>query len=174
MPALTPSQTVGPYFALGLCTRPLADVVPPDSEHAVRLGGRVVDGEGNPMPDAVVELWQADEEGNYRGDFGWARCGTDETGSYEFTILKPGRVRGPNGELQAPHLTLLVFARGLLKPVLTRVYFPDEERANEEDDVVAGLEDERERSSLVARGSGAGLRFDVYLQGDDQTVFFTV
>jgi protocatechuate 3,4-dioxygenase, alpha subunit len=67
-----------------------------------------------------------------------------------------------------------VFARGLLKPVLTRVYFPDEERANEEDDVLAGLEDERERSSLVARGSGAGLRFDVYLQGDDQTVFFTV
>lgn len=174
MAELTPSQTVGPYFALGLCTGPLAAIVPPDSESAVRLDGRVVDGEGNPIPDAVVELWQADPEGNYRGDFGWARCGTDETGSYAFTVLKPGRVVGPNGELQAPHLTLLVFARGLLKPVLTRVYFPDEEQANEEDGVLAGLDDARERDSLVARRSGEGLTFDVCLQGEGQTVFFTV
>jgi protocatechuate 3,4-dioxygenase, alpha subunit len=174
MPQPTPSQTVGPYFTLGLCTRPLADVVPPDSENAVRLGGRVVDGDGKPMNDAVVELWQADPEGNYLSDFGWARCGTDETGSYAFTTLKPGRVAGPNGELQAPHLTLLVFARGLLKPVLTRVYFPDEEQANEEDGVLAGLQDERERNSLVAQRSGEALTFDVRLQGEGQTVFFTV
>jgi protocatechuate 3,4-dioxygenase alpha subunit len=174
MQQLTPSQTVGPYFTLGLCTRPLADVVPPGSENAVRLGGRVVDGDGNPINDAVVELWQADPEGNYRADFGWARCGTDETGAYAFTILKPGRVAGPNGDLQAPHLTLLVFARGLLKPVLTRVYFPDEEQANEEDGVLAGLKDESERNSLVARHSEGALTFDVRLQGDGQTVFFTV
>lgn len=174
MPELTPSQTVGPYFALGLCAKSQADVVPPGTENAVKLGGRILDGAGDPVPDAVVELWQADPEGSYRGEFGWARCGTDETGSYSLTTLKPGRVVGPNGRLQAPHLTLLVFARGLLKPVLTRVYFPDEERANEQDPVLEGLEDASERESLVARRSGEDLTFDVVLQGEDQTVFFTV
>jgi protocatechuate 3,4-dioxygenase alpha subunit len=163
----TPSQTVGPYFALGLTTRPAADIVAPGDERAIRLEGRVLDGAGEPVPDAMVEVWLADTGGRYRGDFGWARSGTDANGRYALTIVKPGAVSG-----QAPHLTMLVFARGLLKPVLTRVYFPDEEDANAGDRVLQGVGDAH--STLVAGALDGGLEFDVRLQGDDQTVFFAV
>jgi protocatechuate 3,4-dioxygenase alpha subunit len=162
----TPSQTVGPYFSLGLFVRDADEVVAPEAPGAVRLTGRVLDGAGEPVADAMVEVWQADEEGAYRGDFGWARSATDAQGAYSLVAVKPGRV----GD-QAPHLTLLVFARGLLKPVLTRVYFPDEEEANAEDPVLGALED---GSSLVARASDGGLVFDIRLQGDNETVFFAV
>ena len=155
----TPSQTVGPYFALGLAPR--------TGSGAIRLQGRVLDGAGEPVPDALVELWQADAEGRYRGDFGWARSGTDAEGRYAFEIVKPGPVGG-----QAPHLTMLVFARGLLKPVLTRMYFPDEEDANAADRVLQGAGEGQ--ASLVARSLDGALEFDVRLQGDDQTVFFAV
>lgn len=163
----TPSQTVGPYFALGLTARPAAAVVAPDAAGAIPLEGLVLDGAGGPVPDAMVEVWQADADGRYRGDFGWARSGTDAKGRYAFTIVKPGAVSG-----QAPHLTMLVFARGLLKPVLTRVYFPDEEDANATDRVLLGVGERQ--STLVARALDGGLAFDVRLQGDDQTVFFAV
>jgi protocatechuate 3,4-dioxygenase, alpha subunit len=158
----TPSQTVGPYFSLGLLDRAANELVP----GGLRISGRVLDGAGDPVPDALVEIWQADEEGRYRPDFGWGRSGCDGEGRFSFVTAKPGSVDG-----QAPHLTVLVFARGLLKPVLTRMYFPDEGAANADDPVLAALDD---GSSLVARPTDDGLEFDVRLQGEAETVFFAV
>jgi protocatechuate 3,4-dioxygenase, alpha subunit len=157
---ITPSQTVGPYFTLGLLD---ANELVADG---LRITGRVLDGAGEPVPDAIVEIWQADEEGRYRPDFGWGRSGCDADGRYSFTTCKPGAVDG-----QAPHLTMLVFARGLLKPVLTRMYFPDEEEANARDPVLSAVDDP---TTLVARSVADGLEFDVRLQGDGETVFFAV
>jgi protocatechuate 3,4-dioxygenase alpha subunit len=154
---ITPSQTVGPYFTLGLH----------DSNELVaggiRIAGLVLDGAGEPVPDAIVEIWQADEQGRYRSDFGWGRSGCDEDGRYRFTTSKPGAV----GD-QAPHLTVMVFARGLLKPVLTRMYFPDEE-ANARDPVLGAVD---EPGTLLARAVDGGLEFDIRLQGAAETVFF--
>jgi protocatechuate 3,4-dioxygenase alpha subunit len=164
MPPATPSQTVGPYFRIGLSRRP-SDVVAANGP--VRVEGRVLDGAGDPVPDAMVEIWQADESGAYRADFGWGRSETDEAGRYGFTTLRPGPV-----EEQAPHLVVLVFARGLLKPCLTRMYFPGEE-ANAADPVLSAL-DERDRATLVAVDDGGRLRFDIRLQGEAQTAFFAV
>ncbi len=167
----TPSQTVGPYFALGLCGRQLNELVPAGSAGAVRLTGRVTDGAADPVPDAVVEVWQADEEGRHRLDFGWGRSGCDADGRFSFVIVKPGRVPDSVGGRQAPHVLVMVFARGLLKPVLTRMYFPDEQQANDEDHVLSAVED---ASALVARPAGRGLEFDIRLRGEDETVFFAV
>ncbi len=161
--APTPSQTVGPFFWLGLCERPCGEVV---AGGPVRIEGRVLDGAGDPVPDAMVEIWQADEEGAYRGDFGWGRCGTDAQGRYWFTTVKPGPVEG-----QASHVEVLVFARGLLKPLLTRMYFPDDE--HEADPVLSALAEE-ERETLVAEDEGGALRFEIRLQGDRQTTFFAL
>jgi protocatechuate 3,4-dioxygenase alpha subunit len=116
----------------------------------------------------MVEIWQADAEGRYRGDFGWGRSGTDAEGRFAFTTVKPGAVDG-----QAPHVVVLVFARGLLKPVLTRMYFPDEAEANERD-AVLGAVPEEQRATLVAHARDDVLEFDVRLQGDRQTAFFAL
>jgi protocatechuate 3,4-dioxygenase alpha subunit len=159
---LTPSQTVGPYFSLGLLARSANELDP----GGIRITGRVLDGAGEPVPDAMVEIWQADEEGRHRPDFGWGRSGCDEDGRYSFVTRKPGAVAG-----QAPHLTVMVFARGLLKPVLTRMYFPDEEEANAADPVLTAVDD---ASTLVARAGNDGLEFDIRLQGDGETVFFAI
>ena len=160
---ITPSQTVGPYFSLGLLDRATNELVP----DGIRITGRVLDGAGEPVPDAMVEIWQADEDGRYQTRFGWGRAGCDHEGRYWFVTSKPGRVDG-----QAPHLTVMVFARGLLKPVLTRMYFPDEGEANAADRVLAAVDD---ASTLVARAAdGGGLEFDIRLQGAGETVFFTV
>jgi protocatechuate 3,4-dioxygenase, alpha subunit len=159
---LTPSQTVGPYFSLGLFDPPANELV----RDGFRITGRVLDGAGEPVPDAMVEIWQADEEGRYRPDFGWGRSGCDQDGRYSFATCKPGAVDG-----QAPHLSVMVFARGLLKAVLTRMYFPDEEEANAKDPVLSAVDDP---STLVARAVDGGLEFDIRLQGDRETVFFAV
>jgi len=111
-----------------------------------------------------VEIWQADEAGDYRPDFGWGRCGTDDEGRFRFVTAKPGAVDGG-----APHVSMLVFARGLLKPVLTRLYFPDEENGA---DPVLQTVPAGERALLVAAWVGNRLQFDVRLQGDEQTPFF--
>jgi protocatechuate 3,4-dioxygenase alpha subunit len=158
----TPSQTVGPYFSLGLLDPPANELV----QGGIRISGKVLDGAGEPVPDALVEIWQADEEGRYHPDFGWGRSGCDEAGRYSFLTCKPGTVEG-----QAPHLMVMVFARGLLKPVLTRMYFPNEQEANAGDRVLSAVED---ASTLVARPTQAGLEFDIRLQGEAQTVFFAV
>jgi protocatechuate 3,4-dioxygenase alpha subunit len=159
----TPSQTVGPFFSFGLCSRPASEVV---AGGTLRVEGRVLDGAGEPVPDAMVEVWQADTRGRYHGDSGWGRCGTDGEGRFAFTTEKPGQVDG-----QAPHVVVLVFARGLLKPVLTRMYFPGD--FHHRDTVLASLSFEQ-RDTLVAVADGDVLRFDVRLQGERQTVFFAV
>jgi len=165
----TPSQTVGPFFSFGLLDLERSELVSPADDDAIRVEGRVLDGDGEPVPDAMVEIWQADPAGRHLEGFGWARSGCDAGGRYSFVTVKPGRVPDGNGGLQAPHLSLLVFARGLLKPVRTRIYFPDEE-SNPEDRVLTSLPEE-ERARLIAR---PGLVFDVRLQGPEQTPFFAV
>ena len=164
---ITPAQTVGPYFSIGL---PWEDgpLVVPDGDVWIR--GHVLDGEREPIPDALIETWQADPEGAYEveGFRGFGRCPTDEEGAYAIRTVKPGAV----GE-QAPHIALTLFARGLLHRVVTRIYFPEDTDAHARDPVLSGL-DEAARSTLVAVREGDGYRFDVRLQGPDETVFFSV
>jgi protocatechuate 3,4-dioxygenase alpha subunit len=167
----TPSQTVGPFFEFALVTKPL--LVEADAAGAISIEGRVLDGAGGPVPDGFVEIWQADADGHCEGSFGWGRCKTDADGAYAFTTVKPGAVRDPDGSVLAPHVTVLCFARGLLKPVLTRIYFPDEEAANATDPILCAISD-GERATLVATAIGpASYRFNIRLQGDGQTAFFT-
>jgi protocatechuate 3,4-dioxygenase alpha subunit len=158
----TPSQTVGPFFSLGLCARDENELAEPGTPGAVLIEGVVYDGEGEPVPDALLEIWLGGEDAA-----GWGRCGTDLQGRYRFVTPRPLPYGG-----QAPHLSVLVFARGLLKPVLTRIYFPDDE-ANASDPLLASLS-ETECARLVAEPSEGGLRFDVHLQGERQTTFFAL
>ena len=169
-PQTTPSQTVGQYFSIGLPWEDGPDVVPAGTEGAIWLRGRVLDGEREPIPDALIETWQADPEGRYEtpGFRGFGRCPTDETGAWAIRTVKPGAAGG-----QAPHIAVSVFARGLLHRVVTRIYFPDEAEANAIDPVLAAL-DETARATLVAVQEADGYRFDVRLQGPDETVFFAV
>lgn len=176
----TPSQTAGPYLAIGMAPMAHPDVVPHGTPGALAIVGAVTDGAGAPVPDAVVELWQAGPDGTFEnragtaGDEPWfGRSLTGPDGGFGFVTVKPGRLALDSGTLQAPHLELLVFARGLTRPVRTRLYFPDETSANEEDPVLSAIDAER-RPTLVATYDGDVLRFDVRLQGADETVFFAV
>jgi protocatechuate 3,4-dioxygenase, alpha subunit len=171
----TPSQTAGPFFSIGLVGDPAAgELVDQGAPGALVLTGRVLDGAGEGVPDALVEIWQADGDGVYREDWGWGRSATDERGAYRLVTVKPGRVpTDGGGPLQAPHLSMFVFARGLLKPVFTRMYFPDERSANDADPVLAALAG-AERAALVATSEDGGLSFDIRLQGERQTPFFAV
>ncbi len=161
MPALraTPSQPVGRFFSIGLAPRDMPAVALSTAGGPSALRGRVYDGAGSAVADAVVELWHPQ---------GFGRCATDVSGGYAFAITRPR----PGGG-QAPHVTLLVFARGLVKPVMTRVYFPEEHERNDADPVLNGIEP-GEREALTAVPDGDGLRFDVHLQGDRQTPFFAI
>ena len=181
---VTPSQTVGPFFAIGLTWPDGPLVVPEGAEGAIRLHGTIYDGAGDPIPDAVVETWQADPDGIYhhpddpRGadsSFrGFGRAGTDDEGRWWVNTVKPGPVPGPGGTTQAPHIEVSVFARGLLQRVVTRIYFPDEEAANAADPVLAALPATATSDTLIAAESDDGYRFDVHLQGEHETVFFSV
>ena len=166
----TPAQTVGPYFSIGLPWDDGPDVVPDGTEGAIWLRGTVFDGARDPIPDAMIETWQADPGGRYEtpGFRGFGRCPTDADGTWAIRTVKPGAV----GD-QAPHIAVSVFARGLLHRVVTRIYFADEEAANAADPVLAGL-DEAARATIIAPREGDGYRFDVRLQGDDETAFFAV
>ena len=146
----TPSQTVGPFFTIGLCREQQNEVVAGGS---VRLVGRVLDGEGEPVPDALVEVWQPGDDGTRFG-----RCGTDADGRFEFVTERPS-----DG-----YADVIVFARGLLRHLVTRCYFDDL------DDAVLAALDPDERATLIAQPDGEALRFDIRLQGDHQTVFFAV
>jgi protocatechuate 3,4-dioxygenase alpha subunit len=188
MEQLSPSQTVGPYYTLGLGTGLFGtELVPPGTPGAVQIRGLLLDGAGEPVPDGLIEIWQANAAGRYahpadtreelaldEGFTGFGRAATADGGRFEFLTVKPGRVPGPTGVLQAPHLNVGVFARGLLKRAATRLYFPDEEEANAADPVLALIPDPEERQTLVAREEDGGLRFDIRLQGDRATVFFAV
>lgn len=180
---ITPSQTIGPFFHDALLSDDHTHLVDDDQPGSFRLRGTVYDGEGQPVPDAMVEIWQADPEGRYAqpddpGFNGFGRSGTKD--GFEFVTVKPGRVAGPGGSQsagQAPHVLVSIFARGLLKRLVTRIYFPDEERANASDPVLSTVE-EGLRTTLVAEPEEGGLRFDVRLQegpgGEPETVFFDV
>ncbi len=159
---LTPFQTVGPYFAIGLATTIGAHVVDEGSPGAVRISGLVLDGAGQPVPDALVETWQAEGAG---------RCPTDEEGHFAIVTAKPARQAHDGEAMEAPHIDVSVFARGLLTRLVTRVYFPDEVEANDADPVMRTLTP-AERATLVAARDESGLRFDIHLQGAHETVFF--
>jgi protocatechuate 3,4-dioxygenase alpha subunit len=148
--------------------------------------GRVLDGDGRPVRGRLIEIWQANQAGRYndpkddREDLpldpetfsGFGRSGTDAGGRFSFVTVKPGPVPGPDGGVQAPHIMVSVFARGLLKRVVTRIYFPDEEEANANDSILSSIEDLEFRRKLVAYDEGDALHFDIYLQGENQTAFF--
>lgn len=175
----TPSQTVGPFFSFALLDTIGSELVAPGTPGAIRIEGTVTDGNGDPVPDAMVELWQADREGRIpeagdaEGFTGLGRSGTEDGGRFTFTTVKPGAVHGADGTPQAPHIDVAVFARGLLKHLVTRIYFPDEVEANAADPFLASL-DPADAATLVAVPDGDGLRFDIRLQGDRQTVFLAV
>ncbi|MGH7759257.1 MAG: protocatechuate 3,4-dioxygenase subunit alpha [Candidatus Dormibacteria bacterium] len=172
----TPSQTAGPFFSLGLRRPGWDQLVAAGHPGALLVEGQVLDGALEPVPDAMVEIWQADPEGRFppataAGWTGFGRSLTDDEGSYRFRTLKPGPVRIGGGRLQAPHLLVQVFARGLLRQVRTRVYFPDEADANRRDPVLTLIPEDGRRRTLVAQATPNGVRFDVVLQGERETVF---
>jgi protocatechuate 3,4-dioxygenase alpha subunit len=189
---LTPSATVGPYLAIGLTWEDGPYAVPEGTEGAIWLRGRVFDGAGELVPDAMIETWQADPDGRFDhpdapagerrfpGFRGFGRSHTVEpAGQYGVLTLKPGRVDDGTGGLQAPHVDVSVFARGLLDRVVTRIYFGDEAAANAEDDVLRSLPDDESRQTLIAQPTDDGYRLDIHLQdcadkGMRETVFFAV
>jgi protocatechuate 3,4-dioxygenase alpha subunit len=184
-----PSQTAGPFFHLGLTTtRSVLQIAGPATKgERVSLTCRLLDGDSNPVNDGMIEIWQADAGGKYNHPddpqdksvdpawFGFGRAGTGEDGSCKFETIKPGRVPGPGNTLQAPHLTVAIFARGMLKQLYTRIYFAGDP-ANSDDPILALVPPSR-RETLFAQPDGAGSgiwKFDIHLQGDQETVFFDV
>lgn len=186
LPATT-SQTVGPFFQLGCGTRYRSELAGPGvSGKRVTIQGRVLDGDGRAVPDAMLEVWQADATGEYNAQhvsldakgsdgsfFGFGRIPTDDEGRFEFSTIKPGSVSAPDGTWQAPHILVSVFARGLLTRLVTRMYFP-EEPLNESDCVLRAVEASR-RGTLMTKpvsADGELREWNVILQGKDETVFF--
>jgi protocatechuate 3,4-dioxygenase, alpha subunit len=178
---LTPSQTVGPFLSIGLTWQHGHLVVPEGSSGAIRISGVVLDGAGEPVTDGVIETWQADADGRFdhpddprgasgSGFEGFGRCATDASGRYRLVTIKPGAL----GDGQAPHIDVSVFARGLLDRVVTRIYFPDETEANAVDPLLSTLPPERAVTLVADPVADGELRFDIRLQGRDETVFLQV
>ena len=171
----TTSQTVGPYLHIGLTWLIIEDLasarVPGER---VSIEGRVLDGDGAPVNDALLEVWQADSRGRYgtKSFRGFGRSATDANGMFRFRTIKPGQVAGPDGKVQAPHIAVNIFMRGQLKQLVSRIYFPGEP-ANAKDPVLALVPAQR-RATLIAkaRGKTGALEWNVILQGRDETVFF--
>lgn len=181
----TPSQTVGPFFSIGLAPLNRANLAEGSAGERVVISGRVIDGDGQGVPDAVLEIWQADADGRYHhpehtgashdsaGFFGFGRIPTDAEGRFSLTTIKPGPVHDPDGKPQAPHLQISVFMRGLMRQLVTRLYFP-EDPLNTSDPVLR-LVPESRRETLIARQAAPEetiLEWNVCLQGPDETVFF--
>jgi len=204
MSEITPSQTVGPFFAYGLAPNGRCQwdpngsyswketvgdnlVTPDTSGQKIRIEGRITDGDGAPINDAMLEIWQADAQGRYahpRDDRarpnakfrGFGRSATDKDGVYSFDTVKPGAVAGPGGQPQAPHIVFCIFSRGMLRQIYTRLYFSDE-AANAGDPILTLVPADR-RGTLVAHKSMRGelpvYRFDIRVQGENETVFFDI
>lgn len=193
----TPSQTAGPYVHIGLAPGAAGfeiykselgwDIAGPNAKgERIRVEGIVIDGTGSPVKDVLLEAWQANADGHYPGAAeveegfrGWGRVITDfDTGEWGFDTIKPGPVAGRNGTAQAPHINLWVVARGINVGLNTRIYFSDEEQANASDPVMTTIEWERRRATLLAQRSDRDgvpvYRFDIRLQGEDETVFFDI
>ncbi len=188
----TPSQTVGPYFSMRLALEGENVLAGPRAPgRRIAVEGQVTDGDRKPIEDALIEIWQANAAGRYRhpddrrddlplddGFIGFGRAATDfAAGEYRFETVKPGQVPDGEGELQAPHINVAVQARGMLNPSFTRMYFSDEEEANQRD-LVLSLVPPKRRATLVAQlvdGTDPKVyRFDIRFQGDDETVFFAL
>jgi len=193
---ITPSQTVGPFIKYGLTPNGQYDwndaftnnlITSDVSGDRIRVEGRVFDGEGQPVPDCMLEIWQADAQGRFsdpqdkralpNSSFkGFGRCGTDADGHYSFDTIKPGVVPDPDGKPQAPHILLAVFGRGMLVQLYTRIYFGGE-GGNDSDPVLALVPADRRATLIAAREAGSGntvYRLDIRLQGDNETVFFDI
>jgi len=205
----TPSQTVGPFFHYGLPWKGGADLVgqsdmgarpelfaeehwvlnlssptgTPEGE-VIEIAGRVIDGAGNPVPDAMIEIWQANAAGRYRSEddpredvpldphfVGFGRASTDREGVYRFRTVRPGRVAGPGNSLQAPHLAVSVFGRGILKRLATRLYFEGAE-GNDSDPVLGSVPEERRQTLIARRQDNGDWWLDLVLRGENETVFF--
>ena len=180
----TPSQTVGPFFSIGMDQLNRANLAAGCAGERIPVHGRVLDGDGQAVPDAVLEIWQADVDGRYHHPehvgahdatpfFGFGRIPTDELGRFSFSTIKPGPVVGLDGKPHAPHLQISIFMRGLLQRLVTRLYFPDEP-LNAADVVLQAVPESRRRT-LIARKTQPqenSLEWDVCLQGNDETVFF--
>jgi len=171
----TTSQTVGPYLHIGLTWLIIEKLAPAGVPgQRVTIQGKVLDGDGKPVNDALVEIWQADSRGKYGGKRfrGFGRSATDDKGEFRFHTIKPGSVPGPDGKPQAPHILAVIFMRGQLKQLVSRIYFPDEP-SNAKDAVLALVPKER-RATLIARKAGkpGALEWNVILQGSGETVFF--
>ena len=193
--AESPSQTAGPYVHIGCVPNAsgIEGVYPHDLGHRmlgegalgerIAVAGTVFDGLGAPLRDALVEIWQACAVGRHAGEpgadpafTGFGRAASDpDTGEFRFDTVRPGRVPAPDGRMQAPHVTLWIVARGINLGLHTRMYFPDEGDANAEDPVLSRIEHRSRVPTLIARAEGGGaFRFDVRLQGEDETIFFDV
>jgi len=180
---LTPSQTVGPYLHIGLPWPDGPQVVPDGTPGLIVVTGKVTDGEGQPVGDALIETWQADPDGRFdhpddprgrvAGFRGFGRCPTDAEGNYRIQTVKPGPLPTADGSCEAPHIDVSVFGRGLQDRVVTRIYFADE-AANAADPVLSSLPDPARRGTLIAEPIEGGYRFDIRLQGDGETIFFDV
>jgi protocatechuate 3,4-dioxygenase, alpha subunit len=184
--ATTPSQTVGPYFAIGLPWPEGPHAIPDGTPGAITIAGTVYDGAGDPVPDHLIETWQADPDGRFAdlhghggtsempGFRGFARYGVEDgDGTFSILTVKPGAVPASDGTRQAPHIDMSVFARGMLNRCVTRIYFGDEEQANAADPVLARVPEQR-RQTLIAQPTADGYRFDIRLQGPGETVFFAI
>ena len=183
----TPSQTVGPYLSIGLTWDDGPFVAREGTPGGFWIRGRVTDGNGDPVPDGLIETWQSDPDGRFdhpddprgavapsvAGFRGFGRSATDKDGEWGVYTLKPGRLPDVEGAWQAPHIDVSVFARGMLHRVVTRIYFADEEAANTSDSVLASVPASA-RETLIATPSDDGYRFDIRLQGERETVFFAL
>jgi protocatechuate 3,4-dioxygenase, alpha subunit len=189
---ITPSATVGPFFKYGLSSDgayawndavPRSTVTSDAGGERIVIAGRVIDGDGAGVPDAMVEIWQADATGRYvhpsqaasnTAFRGFARVDTDKDGGFRVETIKPGSVAGPHGTMQAPHIVIALFARGMLRHLYTRIYFAEETAANSRDAVLAAVPEARRATLLAKRGSDGTYSFDLRIQGGAETVFFAL
>jgi protocatechuate 3,4-dioxygenase, alpha subunit len=183
---LTPSQTVGPYFSMRLPWDQGPYVVPEGTPGAITIFGRLYDGAGDPIPDGLIETWQASPEGRFahpadpRGPVpggdrqfrGFGRVPTGRDGSFRIVTLKPGALPAGDGLAEAPHVDVSVFARGMLDRSVTRIYFPDEEAANAADPVLRAVPQDRRATLIAVPAHDDLLQFDIHMQGPAETVFF--
>jgi protocatechuate 3,4-dioxygenase, alpha subunit len=189
----TPSQTVGPFFHLGMVRPEWSDLTADNpAGQRIAIEGRIIDGDGAAVPDAVLEVWQANAAGRYNHPDdhqtdkpldphfrGFGRVATDENGRFRIVTVKPGAVPGNGNALQAPHINVALFARGLLIHLFTRIYFADEPAANAGDPLLSSIEDAGVRATLLARRDAVAAnpplyRWDIVMQGDGETAFLDI